>query len=255
MLSVLKLTSLRIVIMEFEDEAIVLAARSHGETGAIAHVLTENHGIYAAHIAGGASRRIKPLLQAGSSVAFSYRARNADQLGAATLEASGASPDLLDEPLGLLGLQCACIMTQKVLPERETHTGAYHALSALITLLAFEDIWPAIYVRYEAGLLESLGYGLDLSACAVTGEHDQLVYVSPKSGRAVSRKAGEAYKDKLLGLPGFMLSSQGGLEAGDIARGLELTGFFLERHVFHPHNKPLPDIRMRLKESLINNGL
>jgi DNA repair protein RecO (recombination protein O) len=236
--------------MEFEDDAIVLSARSHGETGAIIHVLTESHGVYAAHIAGGASRRIKPLLQAGSSVAFAYRARHADQLGAATLEASGQSPDLLDAPLGLLGLQCACAMTQTVLPERDSQPGAYHALSGLIGLFAYRDIWPAVYVRYEAGLLEALGFGLDLSACAVSGERDDLIYVSPKSGRAVGRAAGEAYKDKLLRLPGFMLSSQGGLAEGDILNGLELTGFFLERHVFHPHNKPLPDIRLRLKDSL-----
>lgn len=236
--------------MEFEDEAIVLSARSHGETGAIVHVLTQHNGVYAAHIAGGASRRIKPLLQAGAQVMFSYRARHADQLGAATLEVSGLSPDLLDDPAALLGLQCACVMTQKVLPEREACEGAYFGLQSLIGAFAIPEIWPAIYVRYEAGLLEALGFGLDLSACAVTGSHDQLVYVSPKSGRAVSLKAGEPYKDKLLPLPLFMLSSQGGIQDGDIANGLQLTGFFLERHVFHPHNKPLPDIRMRLLESL-----
>ncbi|MDV6329261.1 DNA repair protein RecO [Asticcacaulis sp. 201] len=236
--------------MEFEDDAIVLGARAHGETGAIVHVLTENHGIYAAHIAGGASRRVKPLLQAGAKVIFSYRARHADQLGAATLEAGGGSPDLLDDPLGLLGLQCACVMTQKVLPERDGQPGAYHALSALMGVLPYEDIWPAVYVRYEAGMLDALGYGLDLSACAVSGERDDLLYVSPKSGRAVGRAAGEPYKDKLLRLPGFMLSSQGGVGEGDVVSGLELTAFFLERHVFHPHNKPLPDIRLRLQEML-----
>jgi DNA repair protein RecO (recombination protein O) len=236
--------------MEFEDNAIVLGARSHGETGAIVHVLTENHGVYAAHIAGGASRRIKPLLQPGAGVLFSYRARHSDQLGSATMEPAGLSPDLLDDPLGLLGLQCACAMTQKILPERDSQPGAYHALSALIGAFAFTDIWPAVYVRYEAGLLEALGFGLDLSACAVSGERDDLIYVSPKSGRAVGRAAGAPYKDKLLPLPGFMLSSQGGLAEGDVVRGLELTGFFLERHVFHPHNKPLPDIRLRLKDSL-----
>ncbi len=240
--------------MEFEDAGIVLSARSHGETGAIVHVLTEQHGVYATHIAGGASRRIKPLLQAGSRVAIAYRARHADQLGAATLEAAGGSPDLLDDPLGLLGLQCACVMTQKVLPEREPHTGAYHGLSALLGAFAIPDIWPAIYVRYEAGLLEELGFGLDLAACAVTGGHDQLVYVSPKSGRAVSREAGAPYRDKLLPLPGFLLSSQGGLDEGDIARGFELTGFFLERHVFHPGNKPLPDMRVRLLQALQDAG-
>jgi len=241
--------------MEFEDDAIVLTARPHGETGAIMHVLTRRHGVYAAHVAGGASRRMKPLLQPGSSVLFRYRARSAEQLGSATMEAIGMGVDLLDDPLALLGLQTASVMTQLVLPEREPHAGAYHALMALIGAFAMPDIWPAIYVRYEAGLLEELGYGLDLSACAVTGSRDDLVYVSPKSARAVSRSAGEPYRDKLLCLPSFLLSSQGGIAEGDIAHGLELTGFFLERHVFHPHNRPLPDIRMRLRDALSNAGI
>ena len=235
---------------EFEDEALVLDARVHGETGAIVHVLTERHGVFAAHVAGGASRRMKATLQPGAGVLFRFRARHADQLGQATLEPTGASPDLLDDPLGLVGLQCACVMTKAVLPEREPHPGAYLALSALMGAMAVPDIWPAVYVRYEAGLLEELGFGLDLSACAVTGERDDLVYVSPKSARAVSRTAGAPYRDKLLALPPFLLSSQGGLSPGDIAAGMELTGFFLERHVFHPHNKPLPDVRNRLAEAL-----
>lgn len=240
---------------EFEDEAIVLGGRAHGETGAIVHVLTEHHGVYAAHIAGGASRRMKPLLQPGSPVLFRYRARHADQLGAATLEASGQGPDLLDDPVGLLGLQCAAAMTRAVLPEREPHGGAYHALAALLTAFAVPEIWPAVYVRYEAGLLEELGFGLSLSACAVTGSRDHLVYVSPKSGRAVSQISGAPYKDKLLPLPQFLLSSQAGLNAGDIADGFRLTAFFLERHVFHPYNKPLPDVRTRLLDALAGAGL
>ena len=241
--------------MEFEDEAIVLGGRGHGETGAIVRVLTQHHGVYAAHIAGGASRRVKPLLEAGSNVIIRYRARHTDQLGSATLEGSGGGLDLLDEPLGLLGLQAACAMTQIVLPEREDHAGAYFGLSALLGVLAMPEIWPAIYVRYEAGLLDALGFGLDLRACAVSGSADDLVYVSPKSARAVSRTAGAPYKDKLLPLPGFLLSGQGGLREGDIAKGLNLTGFFLERHVFHPHNKPLPDIRTRLLDALTGAGL
>ena len=236
--------------MEFSDDAIVLGARGHGETGAIVHVLTADRGVYAAHIAGGASRRMKAALQPGARVVFNYRARHADQLGSATLETDGPVPDLLDDPEALIGLQCACAMTRAALPEREAQPGAFHALSALIGVLDQDAIWPAIYVRYEAGLLEAIGFGLDLTACAVTGERDALVYVSPKSGRAVSRAAGADYHDKLLRLPAFMLSSQGGLDAGDVAAGLKLTGFFLERHVFHPHDKPLPDIRLRLAEVL-----
>ncbi len=239
---------------EFEDEAIVLGGRPHGETGAIVHVLTEQHGVYAAHIAGGASRRVKPLLQPGSPVVFTYRARHAEQLGSSTLEASGQGPDLLDDPLGLLGLQCAAALTKAVLPEREPHGGAYHALTALLAAFAVPEIWPAVYVRYEAGLLEELGFGLSLNACAVTGSREHLIYVSPKSARAVSAESGEPYKDKLLPLPQFLLSSQAGLNAGDIADGFRLTAFFLERHVFHPHNKPLPDIRLRLLDALAAAG-
>ena len=235
---------------EFEDEAIVLSTRLHGESGAIVHVLTQENGVYAAHIAGGASRRIKSALQPGAGVNFRYRARHADQLGAATVEASGAGTDVLDDAMALLGLQSACLMTRQALPERERHAGAFHALAALIGAFAVPEIWPAIYVRYEAGLLEELGYGLDLSACAVTGSRDDLIYVSPKSARAVSRQAGEAYRDKLLRLPPFLLSSQGGLGEGDIVAGLDLTAFFLERYVFHPNNRPLPDVRMRLAQAL-----
>lgn len=241
-------------MQEFEDEAIVLSAKAHGESGAIVHVLTQDHGIYAAHVAGGASRRMKSALQPGATVQFRFRSRHAEQLGAATVEASGSGPDVLDDAVALLGLQAACLMTRAALPEREPHAGAFHALTALLGVLSFPDIWPAIYVRYEAGLLEELGYGLDLSACAVTGSHDDLIYVSPKSARAVSRKAGEPYRDKLLALPQFLLSSQGGLSAGDIGKGMDLTAFFLERYVFHPHNRPLPDVRLRLAEALAQGG-
>lgn len=237
-------------MLDFEDDAIVLGTRLHGETGAIVHVLSESYGVWAAHVAGGASRRLKASLQPGTRVQFGYRARHADQLGMARIEPLGASPDLLDEPLALTGLQSACVMTRQVLPEREAQPGVYHALLALLTLMEAPDLWPAIYVRYEAGLLEAVGFGLDLSVCAVTGSPDDLIYVSPKSGRAVSRGVGEPYRDKLLALPAFLLSSQGGLDEGDVARGLALTGFFLERHVFHPHNQPLPDIRVRLAEAL-----
>lgn len=237
-------------MIEFEDEAIVLGARAQGETGALVHVLSESHGVWAVHVAGGASRRMKALLQPGSRVQVAYRARHADQLGSARLEPLGGAPDLLDDPLALIGLQAACLMTRHILPEREAHPGVHHALAALLGVMDMPEVWPAIYVRYEAGLLEAVGFGLDLSACAVTGGHDDLVFVSPKSGRAVSRMAGEPYRDKLLPLPGFLLSSQMGLADDDIFNGLSLTGFFLERHVFHPHNQPLPDIRIRLAEAL-----
>lgn len=241
--------------MEWEDEAFVLSARSHGETGAIVDLLTASHGRYAAHVAGAASRRMKPFLQAGARVNVIYRARSADQLGAAILEPEGEGPSaLFDDPLALSGLASAAAVAAAALPEREPHPGAFFAFEALSAALAHPAIWPAVYVRFEAGLLQDLGFGLDLSRCAVSGSLDDLIYVSPRTGRAVSRDAGEAYKDRLLILPPFMLSAQGGLADGDVLNGLALTGHFLEQFLFGPFNRPLPPARMWLLDRLTEAG-
>ena len=237
--------------MEFEDEAYVLSARPFGETGAIVELVTRAHGKYAAHVAGAASRRMKPFLQAGARVTVRYRARTADPLGAAALEPAGEGPSaLFDDRLALAGRASAAAVAAGALPEREPHPGAVLGLEALIASLEAPDIWPAVYVRFEAGLLADLGFGLDLSKCAVTGSPDDLVYVSPRTGRAVSAAAGEAYKARLLPLPPFLLSAQGGLSAGDIAAGLAITGHFLDRFVFAPLNRPLPPARMWLRDRL-----
>jgi DNA repair protein RecO (recombination protein O) len=241
--------------MEFEDDAFVLSARPFGETGAIVELVTRLHGKYAAHVAGAASRRMKPFLQAGARVSLRYRARTADQLGSAALEAAGEGPAaLFDDALALAGLASAAAVAAGALPEREPHPGAFLGLEALIDSLAAPDIWPAVYVRFEAGLLADLGFGLDLSRCAVTGSADDLVWVSPRTGRAVSAAAGAPYKDRLLALPPFLLSAQGGLGAGDIAAGLAITGHFLERFVFAPLNRPLPPARLWLSDRLAEAG-
>jgi DNA repair protein RecO (recombination protein O) len=241
--------------MEFEDDAFILSARPFGETGAIVEAVTRLHGKYAAHVAGAASRRMKPFLQAGARVTLRYRARTSDQLGAATLEPAGEGPaGLFDDRLALAGLSSAAAVTSGALPEREPHPGAFLGLEALIDALAHPDIWPAVYVRFEAGLLADLGFGLDLSKCAVTGETDDLIYVSPRTGRAVSAGAGEPYKDRLLALPRFLLSSQGGLGGGDVGAGLAITGHFLEQFVFAPLNRPLPPARLWLLDQLEAGG-
>lgn len=240
---------------EFEDEAFVLSARVHGETGAIIELLTSQHGKYAAHVAGGASRKMKPFLQAGAQVVVRYRARTSEQLGSATLEPMGEGPAaLFDDPLALAGLAAAAAVAAAALPEREPHPGAYLAFEALSGALQLEDIWPAVFVRFEAGLLAELGFGLDLSKCAATGAVDDLIYVSPRTGRAVSRQAGEPYKDRLLALPPFLLSSQVGLGEGDIAAGLDLTAHFLEAFIFNPINRPLPPARLWLVDRLREAG-
>ncbi len=237
--------------MEFEDDAYVLSARAFGESGAIVELLTAHHGKYAAHVAGGASRRIKPFLQAGARAIVSYRARVSDQLGSAAIEPVGEGPSaLFDDPLALAGLSAAASVAAAALPEREPHPGAFLAFEALSSALALPDVWPAVFVRFEAGLLQDLGFGLDLSKCAATGQLDDLIYVSPRTGRAVSRDAGEPYKDRLLTLPPFMLSSQSGLRPGDVKAGLDLTAHFLEAFIFGPLNRPLPPARLWLIDKL-----
>src|SRR6185312_11597666 len=235
--------------MEFEDDAFVLSARPFGEAGAIVELLTARHGKYAAHVAGGASRKMKPFLQAGAAVLVRYRARVSDQLGSAALEPVGEGPSaLFDDALALAGLSAAA------LPEREPHPGAYLAFQALSEALAMTDLWPAVFVRFEAGLLQELGFSLDLSKCAATGTTDDLVYVSPRTGRAVSRAAGDPYRDRMLALPPFLLSSQSRLGPGDVGAGLTLTAHFLEAFIFNPLNRPLPPARLWLVDRLSDAG-
>ena len=241
--------------MEWDDDAFVLSARVHGETGAIVDLLTAEHGRHAAHVAGGASRRMKPFLQAGARVIVHYRSRLSEQLGSASLEPVGEGPSsLFDDPLALMGLSAAAAVAAGALPEREPHPGAFLGLEAFIAALAAVRDWPAVYVRFEAGLLQDLGFGLDLTRCAATGALDDLIYVSPRTGRAVSASAGEPYKDKLLPLPPFMLGAQAGLGAGDIDAGLNLTGHFLEQFVFGPLNRPLPPARVWMIDKLREAG-
>ncbi len=241
--------------MEWDDDAFVLSARAHGETGAIVELLTARHGRHAGHLAGGASRRMKPFLQAGAQVMISYRSRTAEQLGAIRLEPVGEGPGaLFEDALALAGLSAAAAVAAGALPEREPHPGAYLAFEALVSAFAHDAVWPAVFVRFEAGLLEELGFGLDLSKCAATGAVDDLVYVSPKTGRAVSRGAGAPYAARMLALPPFMLGGQAGLRAGDVGAGFALTGHFLEQFVFGPLNRPLPPARVWLLDKLAHAG-
>ena len=183
-------------------------------------------------------------------VEVNWRAKIADQLGNYSGELREAhAARAMDSATELAGLSSACALVDEALPEREPHPAMYDGFQAFLTVLGHEG-WPAIYVRLELGLLQELGFGLDLEKCALTGTTEDLAYVSPKSGRAVSRTAAAPYAEKLLPLPAFL--STGGLPADheELRQGLDLTGYFLERHVFWPHNKPLPPARARLIESL-----
>lgn len=235
--------------MEWRDEGIVLSARTYRESGAILEVFTREHGRHLGLVRGGASRRLRGLLQPGNSLAVHWRARLADHLGTFTVEPlKPRAAMLMEDPFALTGLSAASAMAG-VIPEREEHPALFEAYELLLDTMEDEDIWPAIFVRWEQGLLQELGFGLDLSRCAATGSRDDLIYISPKSGGAVSRAAGEPYKDRLFRLPGFMIGAQAG-DAGleDVAEGLRVTGHFLERHLFAPHDRHLPDARIRLAE-------
>lgn len=229
--------------MDWTDEGILLSARKHGETSVIAVALTRDHGRHAGLVRGGTGRKARGLLQAGNRLQLHWRGRLADHLGAYTCELmDGYAGQVLDDGDRLAALASACAITELSLPERESHPVLFDALMALMAALPQDD-WAAAYVAWEVGVLGELGFGLDLEACAATGALDDLVYVSPKTGRAVSRDAGMPYKDKLLKLPNF-LRVGGGVDRVDILDGLLLTGHFLKRHVFV--DNPLPPARGRL---------
>lgn len=236
--------------MEWTDQGIVLSARPHGEGGLIVSLLTLEHGRHAGFVPGGGSRRAGPVWQLGNLLEVNWRARLAEQLGNYTGELRTAhAARALDDAAELAGLSAACGLLDAALPEREPHPAMYDGFHAFLTVLGHEG-WPGIYVRLELGLLQELGFGLDLDKCAVTGTAEDLAYVSPKTGRAVSRIAAAPYAEKLLPLPAFL--STGGWPSGpeELRQGLDLTGYFLERHVFWPHNKPLPPARARFIETL-----
>ena len=236
--------------MEWTDQGIVLSGRPHGENGLIVALLTQEHGRHAGFVPGGVSRRAGPIWQPGNLVEVNWRARLSDQLGNFSGELREAhAARALDDAAELAGLSAACAMVDAALPEREPHPAMFDGFRAFLGVLGHPG-WPAIYVRLELGLLQELGFGLDLEKCALTGATDDLAYVSPKTGRAVSQAAAGPYKEKLIELPAFL--STGGLPSDDdqLRKGLDLTGYFLERHVFWPHNKPLPAARSRFMETL-----
>lgn len=235
--------------MEWEGEGVVLSARRHGETSLILDVLTRAEGRASGLLKGGARGRKGGAVQPGDQTALRWRARLAEHLGnfqCETLKSRAAR--LFGDKRALLGLASALAMA-RLLPEREAHPRAYDGLVLVLDALGAEEDWPAAYVRWELGLLDELGYGLDLDACAATGERHDLVYVSPKSGRAVGRKAGAPYHDKLLKLPGF-LKGQGPTDMAAVRDGLHLVGFFFERRLFEPQGRAMPLARARFLESL-----
>jgi DNA repair protein RecO (recombination protein O) len=238
--------------MEFTDDAIVLSVRAHGETSAILETLTRAHGRHLGLVRGGASRRSKPVLQPGNSIQLHWRARLNEHLGTFTAEPVKArAGDMLESREALTGLNAFTAVASAALPEREVHAPVFEAAALLLDAMQETDFahWGALYVRWEAGLLEELGFGLDLSRCASTGATENLVYVSPRTGRAVSAEAGAPYKDRLFALPGFLLGSQNATpDAGDVIAGLRLTAHFLAERVLAPNGKEVSTARLRLED-------
>ncbi len=240
--------------MEWAGEGYVLSVKKHGETSAIVEVLTRDHGRHAGLVRGGSGKRLRPVLQPGNKIQVQWHARLSEYLGTFNIEAlSARAAEIMEDRVMLSALNAMTAMARETLPEREVHTQVYDGFEILLNNLDDPDIWPVLYVQWEAGLLQALGYGLDLSACAATGSNDQLTHVSPRSGRAVSASAAEPYLDKLFALPQFLMGQPYATPA-DIANGLALTGYFLETRLQWGLNRTLPEARAQMIAQLIAQG-
>jgi DNA repair protein RecO (recombination protein O) len=238
--------------MDWSDEAIVLSVRNHGETSAILEALTREHGRHLGLVYGGTSGKRRAVLQPGNSVQLNWRARLAEHLGTYTAEPVRLrAGEMFDTRASLIGLNAFVAIAGAVLPEREPHSPAFEGANGLLESICghgFEK-WGQIFARWELDLLEELGFGLDLSCCAGNGSTEDLVYVSPRSGRAVSRGAGDAYRDKLFPLPGFLTNdAERPVSIEDLSAALHLTAHFLNLWVLAPHETRLPEARRRLND-------
>ena len=237
--------------MEWIDQAIIIGSRKHGEKASIVQMLTKNHGKHAGLLSGGSTSSKRHLVEPGKYVSAIWRGRLPEHLGRVNIELERSfGAVILGEPKKLAALNSICEIILLVLPERESHNEIFMATLFLLQNMANEqdDIWLALYVRWELGLLGALGFGLQLSTCAVTGQTNNLAYVSPKTGRAVTMDIGLPYKDQLFVLPDFLSNGErnhGNASYKDIVNGAKLTGYFLEKHVFATLNKTLPPMRNR----------
>jgi len=236
--------------MEWRDEAVLLSVRPQGESAAIIEVFSALHGRHAGVVRGGASRRLSPVLQTGAQVQVIWRARLDGHIGVFVVEPLRSRAGVLGDRLALAGLSSICALLQVALPEREPHPALWASSIPLLDALLSNADWPQLYIRWEMQLLEELGFGLDLTTCAVTGSREDLAYVSPKTGRAVSRGAAGEWASRLLPLPAALLG-QGPADASEIAQGLAVTGHFLLRNLSPMlGSRPMPEARARLVDLL-----
>ena len=242
--------------MHWSDEAIVLSAKPHGETAVVAELLTREHGRHLGLIHGGRSRRLRPVLQTGNHIDVAWKGRLAEQLGhfAIELRRGFAAEAMASADPSRLAALSSLTMLARLLPERDPHPALYEVTLFVLGFIDDSSVWPALMVRWELALLSELGFGLDLGQCAATGGNDQLIYVSPRTGRAVSASAGEPFKDRLLALPGFLSGRVDGPVSGSaLAAGFALTSHFLETRVLAPRSLSLPEVRTRMIDLLVRS--
>ena len=240
--------------MQWTEEGIVLGARRHGEANAIVELMTRGHGRHLGLVRGGAGSRLRPVLQAGNVVTATWRARLDEHLGHYAVEGvrlrAGA---FLPVPHALYGVSHLAALV-RLLPERDPHPAVHEALAAILDRVGDPVVAGALVLRFELQMLAELGFGLDLAHCVVTGGTADLVFVSPKSGRAVSRTAGEAWQDRLIALPAFLAEDRNTVSAAELTAGFALTGFFLNRHLFEPRGLALPDTRAHFLAAVLRSA-
>jgi DNA repair protein RecO (recombination protein O) len=237
--------------MQWTDEGIVLGVRRHGETSVILELMTQARGRHLGLVRGGAGRRLRGVLQPGNSLRATWRARLDDHLGNYAVEAlSLRAAGYLNAAHAVHGVTHLAALC-RLLAEREPHVRLHGELESILDALDDAAAVAPMIARFELGFLAELGFGLDLSSCAATGTAEDLIYVSPRSGRAVSGAAGAAYQDKLLRLPAFLGQDVAGASATDLADAFALTGFFLDRYAFAPRGLPVPDARARFVAAVL----
>jgi DNA repair protein RecO (recombination protein O) len=238
-------------MIEWRDEGALIRVRKHGESSAIIEVFTPSRGLTAGIVRGGTSRKIAPTLQPGAQLDVTWKARLEDHLGSFTVEPiRSRTAQVMQDRLALAGLNAVTGLLSFLLPDREAHAPLYARTVQLLDLLGQNDVWPLAYLQWEVALLDEMGFGMDLSACAVSGLNDDLFYVSPRTGRAVSRLAAGEWADRLLPLPHVLLG-KGDADLNEIVLALRTTGHFLNNHLSKSlGNFPIPEARQRLIDTM-----